>query len=100
MLLSKPGVDAIVDEVVDVSGGVGVVDRLNEVKILTVSLGVQVVLTPYIVCVGFWCLSVASGCVQFAGVGSLVVAGLWCWRGFVLQLLFVGNVVGVAVIQR
>ena len=100
MLLSIPGVYSIVDEVVDVCGSVGVIDRLNEVKILTVSLGVQVVLTPYIVCVGFWCLSVASGCVQFAGVGILVVGGLWWWRGVVLHLLFVVNVVGVAVIQR
>ena len=49
MLLSKSGVDAIVDEVVDVSGGVGVVDRLNEMKVLTVRLCVRVIVLGRVV---------------------------------------------------
>ena len=63
MLLSISGVYSIIDEVVDICGSVGMIDRLNEVIILTVSLGVQVVLSRFIVCVGLWCLTVTSGCV-------------------------------------
>ena len=55
MLLSISGVYSIIDEVVDICGSVGMIDRLNEVIILTVSLGVQVVLSRFIVCVGLWC---------------------------------------------
>ena len=63
MLLTKSGVYSIVDEVVNIGGSVGMIDRLNEVIIMTVGLGVQMVLISFLVCVGLWCLTVTSGCV-------------------------------------